>query len=155
MNPADYYGFLPIIVLVGWACVLLLVDLFIPADRKAITAILSALGLIAAMAVTIYQSLQYGVHPPASTGLFNNMAVFDGFGLFFEIVVLVSGLIGVAIAYDYLKRLGMERGEYYTLLLFTISGMMLMSMAADLIVVFLALELLSFPLYILSGFARP
>ena len=39
--------------------------------------------------------------------------------------------------------------------MFSISGMMLMSMAADLIVIFLALELLSIPLYVLAGFARP
>ncbi len=51
--------------------------------------------------------------------------------------------------------MGIERGEYYILLLFSISGMMLMAMAADLIVVFLALELLSIPLYVLAGFARP
>jgi len=48
-----------------------------------------------------------------------------------------------------------ERGEYYALLLFSISGMMLMAYASDLIIVFLALELLSIPLYVLAGFARP
>jgi NADH-quinone oxidoreductase subunit N len=51
--------------------------------------------------------------------------------------------------------MGLDRGEYYPLLLLSISGMMLMSMAADLIIIFLALELLSIPLYVLSGFARP
>jgi NADH-quinone oxidoreductase subunit N len=51
--------------------------------------------------------------------------------------------------------MGIERGEYYPLLLFTVSGMMLMSLAGDLIVVFVALELLSLPLYVLTGFARP
>jgi NADH-quinone oxidoreductase subunit N len=64
-------------------------------------------------------------------------------------------LLGVALAYGYVKRMGIERGEYYTLMLFSISGMMLMAQATDLIVVFLALELLSLPLYVLSAFARP
>jgi NADH-quinone oxidoreductase subunit N len=50
---------------------------------------------------------------------------------------------------------GIERGEYYTFLLFSVIGMMLMAQAADLIVVFLALELLSIPLYVLAAFARP
>jgi NADH-quinone oxidoreductase subunit N len=59
------------------------------------------------------------------------------------------------LSYDYLTRLGIQRGEYYVLLIFSISGMMLMAMAADLIVIFLALELLSIPLYVLAGFARP
>ena len=53
------------------------------------------------------------------------------------------------------KRMGLAHGEYYTLLLFSVSGMMLMASAHDLIIVFLALELLSIPLYILAGFARP
>jgi NADH-quinone oxidoreductase subunit N len=64
-------------------------------------------------------------------------------------------MLGVMLAYGYIKRMGIERGEYYTLMLFSISGMMLMAQAADLIVVFLALELLSLPLYVLSAFARP
>jgi NADH-quinone oxidoreductase subunit N len=51
--------------------------------------------------------------------------------------------------------MGLERGEYYMLMLFSISGMLLMAQAADLIVTFLALELLSIPLYVLAAFARP
>jgi NADH-quinone oxidoreductase subunit N len=58
------------------------------------------------------------------------------------------------VAYSYVKRMGIERGEYYTLLLFSVSGMMLMAQSTDLIMVFLALELLSIPLYVLSAFAR-
>ena len=61
----------------------------------------------------------------------------------------------MAIAHDYLKRMEIERGEYYVLLLFSIGGMMMMSWAANLIVVFLALEWLSIPLYVLAGFAHP
>jgi NADH-quinone oxidoreductase subunit N len=70
-------------------------------------------------------------------------------------LLLVSGLLGIALAYGYIKRMGIERGEYYTLLLFSVTGMMLMAQAADLIIVFLALELLSIPLYVLAAFARP
>jgi NADH-quinone oxidoreductase subunit N len=54
-----------------------------------------------------------------------------------------------------LKRNQIERGEYYVLLMFSISGMMLMGMSADLIMVFLSLELLSIPLYVLAGIAAP
>jgi NADH-quinone oxidoreductase subunit N len=70
-------------------------------------------------------------------------------------LLLVSGVLGIALAYGYLKRMGLERGEYYALLLFSVTGMMLMAQATDLIVVFLALELLSIPLYVLAAFARP
>jgi NADH-quinone oxidoreductase subunit N len=71
-----------------------------------------------------------------------------------NILLLISGLLGIALAYGYTQRMGIERGEYYTLLLFSVSGMMLMAQAADLIIVFLALELLSIPLYVLAAFTR-
>jgi NADH-quinone oxidoreductase subunit N len=86
---------------------------------------------------------------------FNGMVVQDGYAVFLQALFLISGLVAIALSYDYLKRMEIDRSEYYILMLFSISGMMLMSMAADLIVVFLALELLSIPLYVLAGFARP
>ena len=55
------------------------------------------------------------------------MVVVDGFATFLTLLFLGSGLIAIALAYDYLKRMDIERGEYYTLLLFSISGMMLMA----------------------------
>lgn len=146
MNPSDLWAISPILVLVGWACVLLLVDLLIPPDRKAWTALLAAVGLIAAMVVAITQSGQTHL-------AFNGMVILDGFSTFLTLLFLGSGLVAILLAYDYLKRLDIERGEYYTLLLFSISGMMLMAASADLIMVFLSLELLSIPLYVLAGFA--
>ncbi len=139
---------LPMAVVVLWACALLVVDLFIPQSRKGLTALLAALGLALALGLAVTQAGR-------QEAAFNGMVVVDGFSIFLNVLFLGSGLAGIALAYDYLKRTGIERGEYYTLLMFSISGMMLMSQASDLIVVFLALELLSIPLYILAGFARP
>lgn len=139
---------LPLLVLAGWACILLLVDVFIPKERKSWTALLAALGLLATLVLTVANLEQMG---PA----FGGMIVTDGFSSFLNILLLASGLAGIALAYDYLKRTHLERGEYYTLLLFSIIGMMLMGMAADLIMIFLALELLSIPLYVLAGIAVP
>lgn len=139
---------LPLAALIAWACILLLVDLFIPKGHKGWTAVIAALGLILCLGLTIVQFSQ------VSSG-FNGMVIQDGYSFFLNILFLSSGLAGIALAYDYIKRMEIERGEYYVLLLFSISGMMLMSQANDLIVVFLALELLSIPLYVLAGFARP
>jgi NADH-quinone oxidoreductase subunit N len=136
------------VIVILWACVLLLVDLFIPKNRKAWTAILASVGLLVAMGFSIAQT---GVETEA----FGGMIMVDGFSQFLTILVLGSGLVAVILAFDYLTRLGIQRGEYYVLLMFSISGIMLMSMAADLIVIFLALELLSIPLYVLAGFASP
>ncbi|UCD40984.1 MAG: NADH-quinone oxidoreductase subunit N [Chloroflexota bacterium] len=145
---ANLAKILPLSIIILWACVLLLVDLFIPKDRKAWTAILAAIGMLVAIGFSIAET---GV----DTEAFGGMLAIDGFSQFLTILVLSSGLVAVMLSYDYLTRLGIQRGEYYVLLMFSISGMMLMAMAADLIVIFLALELLSIPLYVLAGFARP
>jgi len=144
----DYSTILPLIILTAWATVLLFIDLFIPRNRKGITAILSALGLLVTLIYTITQIGQQGIG-------FNNMVTLDAFSTFVNVILLISGLFGVALAYGYIRRMGIERGEYYTLLLFSVTGMMLMTQATDLIIVFLALELLSIPLYVLAAFARP
>ncbi len=148
MTLSDLTTILPTIVLVTWACVLLLVDLFIPRSRKGWTALLAAVGLAAALGLTFAQAGR-------EVYAFSGMVVLDGFSTFLSALFLASGLGAIAIAYGYLKRMGLERGEYYILILFSLSGMLLMAQAVDLIVVFLALELLSIPLYVLAAFARP
>jgi NADH-quinone oxidoreductase subunit N len=149
MTNTDFISILPLLILSGYACLLLLVDLFIPQGRKQWTGWLGLIGLLAAGA---------GMLPWPSSGSltgFGGMIVVDGFAFFLNVIFILSGVLAILLALNYLPRTGIERGEFYILLLFTLSGMMLMAQAADLIVVFLALELLSIPLYILSGFARP
>ena len=148
MSGTDLLPLIPFIVIAGWACALLLIDLFIPKDRKGITAILAAVGLVTSIVLVILNFNETSV-------AFDGMIVQDGFSSFLQLIFLSVGIIAIAQAYDYIQRRKIVRGEYYTLLLFATSGMMLMAQAGDLIVVFLALELLSIPLYILSGFARP
>ena len=147
MTINDFEVLKPYTLLTVWACILLLVDLFIPKGRKGITALLSALGLAITLGFTL---AQIGTERSG----FSGMVVLDGFSTFVNALLLVSGLLGVALAYGYIKRMNIERGEYYTLLLFSITGMMLMAQASDLIVVFIALELLSIPLYVLAAFNR-
>jgi NADH-quinone oxidoreductase subunit N len=86
---------------------------------------------------------------------FGGLIMLDGFAVYLNVIFLVSGLVAIALGYDYLKRMGLERGEYYVMMLFSISGMMLITQAYNLLVVFLALEVLSIPLYVLAGFAHP
>ena len=148
MTLSDVNAILPLVVLVGWSLLLLLADLWIPAGRKGWTALLAALGLVVSLVLTL---LLIGV----SQSVLSGMAVVDGFSTFMNVIFLASGLVAVPLAYDYLKRMKIERGEFYSLLLFSVTGMMLMAYAYDLIVVFLAIELLSIPLYVLAGFARP
>src|SRR4030066_1909259 len=111
---------LPMAVLIAWACILLLVDLFIPKGRKGWTALLAALGLLLCLGLTISQAGW------VSSG-FNGMVIHDGFSFFLTILFLGSGLAAIALAFDYLRRMEIDRGEYYILLLFSISGMILMA----------------------------
>lgn len=148
MTVSDFNAILAVFVLVCWASALLLVDLWIPKGRKAITAWLAMVGLLVTLAVALAVSGQ-------NLTAFGGMVTLDGFTHFVNIIVIFTGAAAILLALNYLKQQNIERGEFYTLLLFTLSGMMLMASASDLIVVFLALELLSIPLYVLSGFARP
>jgi NADH-quinone oxidoreductase subunit N len=134
--------------LTAWTCGLLLVDLFIPQEKKKLTALLAALGLVLTLAIVL-------ARPGLTASAFNGMLVIDGFSTFLNSLLLISGLASIALAYDYLKRTGIERGEYYVLLLFSLLGMMMIASASDLIMVFLSLELLSIPLYVLAGIAVP
>jgi NADH-quinone oxidoreductase subunit N len=144
----DLIHILPLLILIGWACVLLLVDLFI--REKAVTAILAMIGLATSLAATIIDA-----GGGKAVELFNAMIVVDSYAFFLNLLFLISGLIAIALAFRYLRQHAIERGEFYALMLLSISGMMLMTVAGDLMVVFLALELLSLPLYVMAGFARP
>lgn len=147
-NLSDLLNTLPLLILVGWACVVLLVDVFLPKKRQGLTVFLTAVGLLVSLGFALAQT---GSQMPAYGG----MLMIDGYSVFINVLVLGSGLVAVALSYDYLKRMNLARGEYYVLMLFSISGVMLMASASDLIVVFLSLELLSIPLYVLSAFAHP
>ena len=146
MTSTDFLAILPVLLLVAWASVLLLVDVF--ASRTRLTFTLAVIGVLVDLIFALYQGGK------SFTG-FNGMVMVDGFTVFLNALFLLSAFAGLALAYDYNRRMDLDRGEYYILLLYAVSGMMLMAAASDLIVVFLALELLSIPLYVLAGFARP
>ncbi len=78
----------------------------------------------------------------------------DKFGLFVTGILIVVGLLSLAISGPMIERERLPRGEYYALMLFAIAGMMLMATATDLLVIFLALEVLSLAVYVLTGIRR-
>src|SRR6202521_4744902 len=96
----------------------------------------------------------------ASVALWNvnassfGVVVADNFGLFVTGILIVIGLLSLAISGPTVERERLPQGEYYALMLFALAGMMLMATATDLLVVFLALEVLSLAVYVLTGFRR-
>ena len=83
-----------------------------------------------------------------------NLVVADKFGLFVTWVLIIVGVLSLAISGPTLDRGRLPRGEYYALMLFGLAGMMLMATASDLLLIFLALEVLSLAVYVLTGIRR-
>jgi len=129
------------------AIVVLVVDLALPRDRKSALAYLSLLGLALSFMASVLLWGQEGL-------AFADMAVLDALSLFFGLIFLIVTAIVVLLSLNYIVQQGINYGEYYALLLFAASGMMLVAASANLITLFLGLELLSISLYILTGFAR-
>lgn len=138
---------LPPLVLVVWATVQLLADLFIANKRT--TAYLALLGLVVSGAVAVPY---WGGQPITS---FAGMARIDDTAIVIDWILLLITAITILFSIDYLKRQGIEMGEYYSLLLFTTAAMMTMAHGSNLIVLFLSLEWVSIGLYVLAGFAYP
>jgi NADH-quinone oxidoreductase subunit N len=137
----------PAVVLAVTGFVLMLLDLLPPRGRREHMAFVGLAGVVVALIVSI---LLWGSDV---TG-FQGMAVLDNLGLFATLVIGYATGLMLLESIDYLKRRGMESGEFYILVLFSAAGMVIMAGANDLIVVFLGLETMSLALYVLAGFFR-
>lgn len=145
---SNLYSTLPATLLLAWTLILVLVDLFAGEDRAHWTPVAACIGL----GISFLANL--AVYSPAEGEqiAFYGMFIADAFTGFLNMVILVATLIAVLMSWDYLNRADIHRGEYYILALISSAGAMFMVAANDLIVIFVALELLSIPLYILAAF---
>ncbi len=143
----------PVIVVLGGAILAMVVDLFVDKDKKSWAAWVAIITLLVALVQTAGMwGFNGGTFTPEGG---TPMVVVDNYATFLNITLILTGILAILISVGFLQRNGLDKPEYYMLLLFSLGGMMLMGMANDLILVFLALEVLSIPLYILSGFAWP
>jgi NADH-quinone oxidoreductase subunit N len=85
---------------------------------------------------------------------FGGTVLADNFGLFICITLVLVGVLTIALSGPTIERENLPAGEYYALTLFAIAGMMLMAIATDLLLIFLALEVLSLSVYVLTGLRR-
>jgi NADH-quinone oxidoreductase subunit N len=138
---------LPPLVVMGTGSLVLVLDLFPPRDTKEHLAGLALAGIVGALMTSV---ALWG----RDTRGFRDMVVLDNYALFFDIVICYAAALVVLVSIDYAPRAGVESGEYYALMLFATAGMMLLAAATDLIVVFLAIELMSLSLYVLSGLPK-
>lgn len=117
----------------------------------------AALALVGALVLTVWQYLtvlspDLGVIAPQLT--FAGSVANDGIALFTRITVYLAALLTIPIGYGYLKDRRINRAEVEPLLLLTVVGMAALGSANDLITLFIAIELLSLGLYVLTGLAR-
>ena len=134
----------PALIVMGAGCLVLLLDLLPPRASKVHLATVALLGVVAALLTSL---AAWGGRGRG----FRDMVILDNYALFFHVVICYGAALIVLLSIDYLRRSGVESGEYYALVLFSTSGMLLLTSASDLIVVFLAIELMSLSLYVLSG----
>jgi len=144
----DYIRILPELVVSAFGILVMLVDPLLPeqSSKKPLGAI-AIVGALAGLVATAYQTGFYG------SAFYDTISV-DTFSVFFHVVVLLIALVVALTSLEYLEVQHIRSGEYYGLILFGTVGMMLMSSAVELVLVFIALEISSISTYILAGMRR-
>lgn len=145
---AGTWSLLPEIIVGAGSAVVLVLDAFRkPGAPNKRSALITAAVLVLALVVSVVGSAE-------PTTLFSGMVVLDPFARFFRILFCVAGLLGVALSTQS-DEVGDDRsGEYYSMFLGLVLGMMLMAEASDIIQIYLSLELVSLMSYVLAGFRR-
>jgi NADH-quinone oxidoreductase subunit N len=136
----------PELTLAATTVIVILLDLVI--QRKGWLAVVSIIGVVVAAGFTI------AMWGGGSQALFNNMLAVDKFALFFKLLFLAIAALVILASVDYVSKFSRFQGEYYALVLLSALGMMLMAATAELISIYIALELTSISLYVLVGFLK-
>jgi NADH-quinone oxidoreductase subunit N len=142
--PIDLGALVPTLLILATGVLVLVLDLLPPRRSKDHLGGVALAGIVAALLASI---AQWG---RGARG-FRDMVLLDDYALFLHVVICYAAALAVLLSIDYLRRNGIESGEYYALVLLSTSGMLLLASAGDLLVVFLAIELMSLPLYVLAG----
>jgi NADH-quinone oxidoreductase subunit N len=135
-----------LVAVVGFG--VLTVDMFLPTSKKHWLAYLAVLGLGGVLAFTLLY--MWG----DVDALYGGMIRVDGFALFFKAFFIILGGLLILASVDYVRRHLSHAGEYYGIIVFTVVAMMMMASSAELLTAYIALELLSFGLYVLVAYDR-
>jgi NADH-quinone oxidoreductase subunit N len=146
------YYILPLIIVVGGAALLLLFDAFAGEGSRRWLMHLTVVVCLAAMLATWV--VWRRVSSFEEVYLFDKMLVADKFSLFLTLVFLAGTLLTALLATDFFREYDALYGEFFSLLLLTSSGMMILAMSADLVSVFLGIETMSVGAYVLTGAFR-
>jgi NADH-quinone oxidoreductase subunit N len=152
MSTINLSAVLPEMIVACAAFLILLLQSFNDTRLRDYYGYLSLVGIVAAMAVVfsepgsfVMRSVEYS---------FSGMWVVDNYARFFKLIFLLGTALTILISVKYVRDESIDHGEFFALILFATLGMMIMASAAELITVFLGIELMSISLYVLAGYTR-
>jgi NADH-quinone oxidoreductase subunit N len=146
----DYHALAPEIVLAVVICGVILADLFLSEAKKYLTATIAGVGLLAAL-VPVF-TLAVSSRPARS--MFDGGYVVDDYSVVLKALFLLSGYVVVLLSQQYIADGDYWEGEYFVLLLSSLLGMLMMASSRDLVSIFVALEFLSIPAYMLAAWRK-
>ena len=145
----DWHALAPDLVIVGTLIVVLVADLLLPERESWRTSTIAAIGLLLAL-VPIVTLANDG----ADRSLFGGAYVVDNYALILKAFFIFAAYITVLLSAEYIARGDYYKGEFYTLLLVSTFGMTIMASARDLITLFVALETISIPTFVLAAYRK-
>ncbi|MEN6520952.1 MAG: NADH-quinone oxidoreductase subunit N [Armatimonadota bacterium] len=146
VSAADWLVVIPEIILIVTAAVVLMLDAFTKRTSDKASPWIALIGCFAGLVAV---GLMWGRHLSG----FGGMVIADNFSELVKMVILTAAALSILLSVDYARREEFQQGEYYSLMLLSTVGMLLLASSANLIMVFLSLEMLSIALYVMTGFA--
>src|SRR4051794_34037312 len=145
----DWHALAPEVILTATIIVVLLVDLFTSDHDKWLTSAIAGLGFLGALVPILTLAIDGNTR-----SMFGGAYVVDDFALVMKAVFIIAGYVTVLLSSNYISEGDYWEGEYYLLLVSSVLGMVVISSARDLITMFVALELLSIPAYLIAGWRK-
>lgn len=146
VSSTDIAALMPLEILVAGALVLLMSEVFLTSGRRGFMAGLTVVTAVLAAVAAV-------LTPPAGR-IFGGQAVVDGFSVFVTVTVCGGLVLSALVGAPWLHARDSERGEFYALALFAAAGMSLLASASDLLVAFIAIEVMSLSTYALAAYMR-
>src|SRR5438876_4701572 len=152
----DLYLLAPELSLALVAMAVMLVDLFV--KQRFVTVTVALISLIIPLGFAISQVFLVGPlvanHTLPSNQAFFGMFIADQYAIFFDIIFLIIAAVMILSSYSYVGKYVRASGEFYTLMLFSVTGMMFMASTTELLTIYISFELTSIPLYVMAGLLR-
>ncbi|MEY4607376.1 MAG: NADH-quinone oxidoreductase subunit [Actinomycetota bacterium] len=146
----DYHALAPEIILALGICAVLLVDLFVTERQRWITGMLTGLVLLGSFVPIV----TLAVLTDGARSLFDGRYVIDDFSLALKALFVLAGYVVVLLSTNEMEEGHYYQGEYYLLMLTSVLGMVMMASSRDLVSVFVALEFLSIPAYMMAAWRK-